>query len=240
MRGPYASGAPAIFIDQIAKLGVNASMVGAVGDDDFGRLSLSRLEHDGVDVSAIDIIPDKPTAIAFVRYQDEGGRDFLFTLQTSAATQIDAASMSEHLARATHLHVAGSSMSMASVADCIVSAINQVKRNGGTVSFDPNVRPEIMQEEAMRSRLMHMLHPCDIFLLSAGELEHFCGTINKQEAVEEISGLGVSEGVVKRGSLGAAYYSTEKYQEYDAYPVAQIDPTDAGDYFDATYVASRL
>jgi len=240
LRGPYASGAPAIFIDQVAMLGANASMVGAVGDDDFGKLSLSRLKHDGVDVSAVDIIQDKPTAIAFVRYQDDGERNFLFTLEASAATQIDAAGLLEHLEQTTHLHVVGSSMSMATVADYIVSAITQVKNNGGTVSFDPNVRPEIMQDAAMRDRLMHVLCQCDIFLPSAGELVHFCGTNNEQEAVEEVLSLGVSEVVLKKGSLGAAYYSADKCQEYDAFPVSQIDPTGAGDCFGATYVASRL
>ena len=37
--GPYPSGAPAIFIDQVGKLGHAAGIVAAVGDDDFGTLN---------------------------------------------------------------------------------------------------------------------------------------------------------------------------------------------------------
>lgn len=38
--GPFPSGAPAIFIDQVGRLGHPAAIVSAVGDDDFGRLNL--------------------------------------------------------------------------------------------------------------------------------------------------------------------------------------------------------
>ena len=36
LTGPYPSGAPAIFIDQVAKLGHACALIGCVGDDDFG------------------------------------------------------------------------------------------------------------------------------------------------------------------------------------------------------------
>ena len=44
LRGPYASGAPAIFIDQVARLGHPAGIIGCVGDDEFGLLNIERLE----------------------------------------------------------------------------------------------------------------------------------------------------------------------------------------------------
>ena len=64
--GPFASGAPAIFISQCGRLGGSAAMIGAVGADDFGRVNLERLKGDGVDISAISIDPDYPTGSAFV------------------------------------------------------------------------------------------------------------------------------------------------------------------------------
>ena len=56
--GPFASGAPAIFISQCGRLGGSAAMVGAVGNDDFGRVNVDRLRRDGVDVSTIAVDPD--------------------------------------------------------------------------------------------------------------------------------------------------------------------------------------
>ena len=53
--GPFPSGAPAIFIDQVARLGAACGMIASVGDDDFGRLNIARLGGDGVDTRAIEI-----------------------------------------------------------------------------------------------------------------------------------------------------------------------------------------
>ena len=36
--GPFPSGAPAIFIDQCARMGGQAGIIASVGDDDFGRV----------------------------------------------------------------------------------------------------------------------------------------------------------------------------------------------------------
>ena len=46
--GPYPSGAPAIFLDQAARMGATTEMVGGVGNDGFGRSVLDRLKADGV------------------------------------------------------------------------------------------------------------------------------------------------------------------------------------------------
>ena len=88
LLGPFPSGAPAIFIDQVAHLGHPAAMVGTVGDDDFGRVNLDRLRRDGVDVSAIRIDPDAVTGSAFVRYRPDGQRDFVFNIRQSAAAKV--------------------------------------------------------------------------------------------------------------------------------------------------------
>ena len=78
--GPFPSGAPAIFIDQVGKLGEPCGVIACVGADDFGRVNLDRLARDGVDTSAIAVHPELPTGIAFVRYRTDGSRDFVTAL----------------------------------------------------------------------------------------------------------------------------------------------------------------
>jgi len=239
LRGPYPSGAPAIFADQVARLGVPTAMVGAVGDDDFGRLNIERLERDGVDVTAIGVSAELPTGIAFVRYRPNGDRDFLFTIGSSAAARIDVGGVEQHLARTDHLHVVGSSLTMASVADYVAAAVPIVKGRGGTVSFDPNVRREIMQDPAMRGRLDGVLRQSDLVLPSEGELAHLCEADTDEAAVDELLGRGISEIVLKRGARGASRFTRDGAIHHPGFAVQEIDPTGAGDCFGATYVGCR-
>ena len=50
LLGPYPSGAPAIAIDQAAKMGARTAIIARVGRDDLGKLNIDRLASDGVDV----------------------------------------------------------------------------------------------------------------------------------------------------------------------------------------------
>lgn len=77
-RGPYPSGAPAIFIDTVARLGHKGGIIGGVGKDDFGKCLLDRLKSDGVDVSHVIENPKKATGCAIVTYFDDGSRKFIF------------------------------------------------------------------------------------------------------------------------------------------------------------------
>jgi sugar/nucleoside kinase (ribokinase family) len=49
LAGSFPSGAPAIFVDHVGRLGRPAGIIGCVGDDDLGWLNIDRLQRDGVD-----------------------------------------------------------------------------------------------------------------------------------------------------------------------------------------------
>jgi sugar/nucleoside kinase (ribokinase family) len=85
--GPFPSGAAGIFIDQAARTGAASIFVGAVGDDAFGQVVLDRLVGDGVDVRLIKVVTGVPTGTAFVSYNDDGSRDFVYNIALSAAAR---------------------------------------------------------------------------------------------------------------------------------------------------------
>jgi D-tagatose-bisphosphate aldolase class II non-catalytic subunit len=239
--GPFPSGAPAIFIDQVAKLGQACGIISCVGDDDFGRLNLQRLADDGVDVTAVEVVPGYATGSAFVRYRDDGGRDFVFNIKNSACGQVrltDAAS--EMLAACGHLHVSGPSLFSASIIDMTIKAAELVKSNGGTISFDPNIRKEVVGDPEVRAALAAMLACCDTFLPSGEELMLLTKASTPQTAVSEILDLGVSAIVVKNGMAGATYHDANGTMSARGFLVEELDPTGAGDCFDATFVTCRL
>ncbi len=238
--GPYASGAPAIFIDQVAKVGSPCAMIGCVGDDDFGVLNVERLRVDGVNVSGISVIKTATTGSAFVTYREDGDRDFIYNIANSASGHLSVGNIRDDLLRqCSHFHVMGSSLFSFRIIEAMKKVIETVKGHGGTVSFDPNIRKEMLRIPEMREALDFILDYTDVFLPSGHEVMLLASASSERGAIEEILKRGVREIVIKRGKDGCSYYDGSAEHDLPALRVDEIDPTGAGDCFGGTYIACR-
>ncbi len=239
--GPFPSGAPAIFIDQAAKFGQPAAIIGCVGNDDFGRVNLDRLRRDGVDVEGVRIDPELATGSAFVRYKPDGSRAFVYNIKHSAsgAIALDDAAKAV-LARSDHLHMMGTALSSPRIVEAALAAAEAIKARGGTISFDPNLRPEILNLPGLREACETLFRRCDLFLPSGGELYLFTQAKSEDAAVAEILGHGVRAVVHKRGADGASYFDSATRLTQPGFKVEEVDPTGAGDCFGATFVSCWL
>lgn len=239
--GPFASGAPAIFVAQCGRLGGSAAMIGAVGTDDFGRVNLERLKGDGVDITAISVDPDYPTGSAFVRYRKDGSRDFVYNIATSAAARFGwSDGISNLIGRAGHLHVMGSALSVPSAREVIDKAVGIIKARGGTLSVDPNIRKELKLDEDTERRFARLVAAADLLLPSGEELERAAGVEGEANAVRRLLEIGVKEIVLKRGANGATYYGRDGERiDAPAFVVTEVDPTGAGDCFGGAYLTCR-
>jgi tagatose kinase len=238
--GPFPSGAPAIFIDQAARLGAPSAIIGAVGADDFGRINLDRLAADGVDVSAVAVHPDLATGSAFVRYRADGSRDFVFNVRHSASGRIALTEQGDRvIAAASRIHVVGSALTIPAVCTIVEYAIPRIKAAGGAVSFDPNIRKEMMSDAALSATLRRTLAATDLFLPSGEEILLLSEAADEQEAVKRLIAGGVREIVLKRGAAGAQVFFREGKVSARAFRAAEVDPTGAGDCFGAVYTVCR-
>ena len=240
--GPFPSGAPAIFIDQIAKMGLPCTIFGAVGADDFGRVSTERLRADGVDTSNIAIVPGLPIGIAFVRYRPNGSRSFLFTLKGSASERVPVAAEDRVLDDITHLHIMGSSVGSPGLASFIERLAAHVKARSGTVSLDPNLRLDLLPgdpREALAT-LRRWTMTADFLLPSEGELAVLVEGATDEERIGHLLDRGLREIVLKQGAEGATAFTKAGMTKMAAPRVEEVDPTGAGDIFGATYIAARL
>jgi D-tagatose-bisphosphate aldolase class II non-catalytic subunit len=239
--GPFPSGAPAIFIDQVAKLGAPCGIIAAVGDDDFGRANITRLGLDGVDTSGIEVRSSDVTATAFVRYRHDGQRDFIFNLRNSAAGKVELSGQArEMLDECGHLHVSGSSLFSSRMVTMANQAIALVKARGGSVSFDPNIRSGVEPGSAVHAAFRGILVSCDMFLPSGPEVTLLTKATNRSDAIKEILDMGVSCVVVKHGPGGSSYHDSHTDVWAPGYTINEVDPTGAGDCFDAAFVTCRL
>ena len=241
LTGPYPSGAPAIFIDQVARLGQPCGIISMVGDDDYGRLNTARLAADGVDVSAIGIDPDRPTGSAFVRYRADGSRDFVFNIRHSACgTLPKGQAVDILLAEADHLHVMGSSLSSPEIIAFNIETARAIKARGGTVSFDPNLRKEILDAPGMAGAMQTILSVTDLFLPSGEEITLLTEAKDEAGAVAELLARGAKAIVHKQGARGVTCFDASGSRFVPAFAVQETDPTGAGDCFGGAFTTFWL
>jgi len=240
--GPYPSGAPAIFIDQVAKTGGSCRIVGMVGDDLFGTLIKRRLRNDGVDVSFVGTARDKTTGIAFVTYKPDGGRDFIYTTRDSAAAELAASAIREEMFESGRwLHIMGCSIFSEEMIRVFEKAIAVAKARGMRITFDPNIRKEILNDADVRHFILQITALCDVFLPGEDELRWITGREDEREAVNSVFAHRARFVVVKRGRKGCTLYERtgEGTSMFDvaAYPAREVDPTGAGDCFAGTFIS---
>jgi len=241
-RGPYPSGAPAIFIDTVANLGHNCAIVGGVGEDEFGENCLSRLKRDNVGVSSVKINKGMSTAVAFVSYNEDGSRKFIYHLRDSAATAISFL-QDEELRDIKFMHIMGCSLMInKQMADQIINYATKVKEFGGRISFDPNVRSELMTEEYIKDSVDKITAMADVILPGVKELELITGMNNIEEGVDRLFNQNADTVVLKEGARGCRIYS--KYLKspvfVPSFKIDEVDPTGAGDSFDAGFVCGLI
>lgn len=238
-RGPFPSGAPGIFISTAARLGHSAAIISGVGNDDFGKNILTRLKHDGVDVSRVIISDDGHTGVAFVTYFNNGDRKFLFYMDNSPCVKAKAPENMAGLEDAKYMHIMGCSL-MADVnfAREIVKTMNMLKSNGVKISFDPNIRLEMLKDKAVFDLLQEVLQNSSVLMPGVSELKMFTGKNNIDDAVKSVfSNKNLEILVLKNGSEGSKVFTKNGLEvSQPVFKIIQEDPTGAGDSYDAAFI----
>jgi sugar/nucleoside kinase (ribokinase family) len=241
-KGPFPSGAPAIFISTAAQLGNDTKIWGGVGKDKFGEALIRRLENDGVDISDV-VAGEGSTAVAFVAYAGNGDREFIFHVNGTPA--------SEAVFRETgdipgFFHVMGCSLTINdSFKKEIEHACCYFHDRGAKISFDPNIRPTLLGKRNIMDIAGTVMNRCSVFLPGRDELLLFSeGRADPHEAAaflfDQFSGLEIIH--IKLGRHGSQIITRNETLAIPIYPIEKrypiVDPTGAGDSFDAAFVSA--
>ncbi len=239
--GPYPSGAPFIFAVQAARLGMKTAAIGAVGDDAFGDCLRDQLIADGVSVNGLRQLADQPTGIAFVAYNADGSRDFVFSLGAGghlANDMLDPALF----AGLRCFHLMGSTLSMSQTAlEVCQQALEMAQAAGALISFDPNLRPDLLPPEQARFAFAPFIAAADILIPTEEELLQLIVANSLDQAIDTL----LTERperivVVTRGAEGCSVYTADGRIDVAGFPAEEIDPTGAGDCFDAGFITALL
>ena len=241
-KGPFASGAPANFASASARIGKHTGFVGSTGQDGFGQLLRDRFKKDGIDSKLIVSVNRKTTGCAFVAYDKDGGRKFIFHIAGTGSDRLPAPSQAAHYAGAfRHLHLMGCSLAISrSMRETCIAMARAVKKAGGSISLDPNLRPELLSDEECRGILLPVVRLSDIVLPSGGEAGLLAHEPDSDKACLRLLEMGVKVVVLKLGESGCRVFSADGVIDVPGFKVRTVDPTGAGDCFDAGFVSSYI
>ncbi|HUX86956.1 MAG TPA: sugar kinase [Chloroflexota bacterium] len=238
--GPFPSGDTPIYADTVARLGRSVGFIGAVGQDDFGRCLLDRFARDGVDFSCGKVLAEYTTGVAFVAYFRGGSRKFLFHWRHAAAGQLGTEYVQpDYFQAARWLHLTGCTMT-ANESSCLacLRALD-VLPDGARVSFDPNVRPELLSAEQIRQIVRPVLDRADVVIPSLGEAMMLTGAATDEEGCRVLAAKGKLV-VLKLGERGCRIFHGAEDFSVPSFPTQEVDPTGAGDSFCAGFTVALL
>ena len=149
--------------------------------------------------------------------------------------------VSSYFKGARFLHINGSAVSINQAwKETIYSAIETAKKNGVKISFDPNIRPEILGVDKVRALCQPIIESASIIFPSGEEATMLTGNKDPEAAALALLEKGAEIVVLKKGSKGSTVYSQGTKYDVPAFEVEEIDPTGAGDCFDAGFLVSLI
>lgn len=247
-RGPFPSGAPANFIDSAARMSkpfkFTTGYIGVIGNDEFGNSVIRKLQQDNVDISQIRVAEGKATGIAFNQYNSDGSRKFIFA--KGAAGEISPEDIKEkYFKDVKNLHIMGSALSISIKSrDACFKAINLAKKSNPNViiSFDPNLRAEMLDLDEFLEISMPLLETTEIILPSGEEAEIIAGTNGLKKACQKLLEMGPKIVVLKQGKDGCIVFSQNNLNGViiKGFDVNVVDLTGAGDSFDGAFIVGYL
>ncbi len=235
---PKVGGAPANVCAAFARLGGKSRLLTQLGDDPFGHKIMHELGSVGVDTGSISLTDKANTALAFVSLDENGDRTFSFYRKPSADMLYSPESVKEeYLTDAFALHFCSVSIGDFPMREAHKRAIDIMRKKGGIVSFDPNLRFNLWDSpEALQKAVREFIPLSDIVKLSEDELEFVTGAKDIAMGAHNLFEQGVKLVLYTCGSKGAYAYTQRASAYAPALPVKAVDTTGAGDGFTGAFL----
>ena len=232
-------GAPANVAVGIARLGGISGFIGRVGDDPFGRFMRHTLQQELVDVSHMRLDGEHRTSTVVVDLDDQGERTFTFMVRPSADLFLAKEDLPQFTAN-QWLHVCSIALSAEPSRSTTFAAMEKIKLAGGRVSFDPNIRPDLWQDqELLHACLDRALRMANVVKLSEEELVFISGSDDLAQGIASITARYQPELLlVTQSKAGVLVAFQQQFTHFSAKPVVSVDTTGAGDAFVAGLLAS--
>ncbi|ODV55830.1 carbohydrate kinase family protein [Lysinibacillus fusiformis] len=229
----HAGGAPANVAVVCAKLGQQAAILTQVGQDAFGDFLRKTLQQAGVDTQYIRQTTEGETSLAFVALSETGERDFQFYRRHAADLLYKQEYLpSQLLTDKDIIHFCSVNLVESPMKSAHIAFIEEAHQAGSIVSFDPNVRLPLWQDETVcRDTILAFLPKAHIVKLSNEELLFLTAIEEELSAVQTLFQGHLETIIITHGAKGATLYTKKCHSKVNAENVQTVDTTGAGDAF---------
>ncbi|EFN3802540.1 aminoimidazole riboside kinase [Escherichia coli] len=229
---PCPGGAPANVAVGIARLGGTSGFIGRVGDDPFGALMQRTLLTEGVDITYLKQDEWHRTSTVLVDLNDQGERSFTFMVRPSADLFLETTDL-PCWRHGEWLHLCSIALSAEPSRTSAFTAMTAIRHAGGFVSFDPNIREDLWQDEhLLRLCLRQALQLADVVKLSEEEWRLISGkTQNDRDICALAKDYEIAMLLVTKGAEGVVVCYRGQVHHFAGMSVNCVDSTGAGDAF---------
>lgn len=223
-----AGGSAANTIYALARWGIKAGFIGAVGDDVEGRKILQEFESVNVETQRIRIVKGQPTGQVIGLVDFKGRRSLYVQPGANLSLRLTEDDFA-YAAKAQWVHLSSlvGDEAFESQKALILSLPNDV-----SVSFSPGTIYAKRGLSAMES----ILKRTNILFVARDELATLMGTENLDAASQKLWELGVETIVMTMGEVGSWVGWKGKGQFSPSYQAHVVDTTGAGDAFAAGFL----
>ncbi|EOB3980932.1 aminoimidazole riboside kinase [Escherichia coli] len=229
---PCPGGSPANVAVGIARLGGTSGFIGRVGDDPFGALMQRTLLTEGVDITYLKQDEWHRTSTVLVDLNDQGERSFTFMVRPSADLFLETTDL-PCWRHGEWLHLCSIALSAEPSRTSAFTAMTAIRHAGGFVSFDPNIREDLWQDEhLLRLCLRQALQLADVVKLSEEEWRLISGkTQNDWDICALAKEYEIAMLLVTKGAEGVVVCYRGQVHHFAGMSVNCVDSTGAGDAF---------
>lgn len=229
---PCPGGAPANVAVGIARLGGTSGFIGRVGDDPFGALMQRTLLTEGVDITYLKQDEWHRTSTVLVDLNDQGERSFTFMVRPSADLFLETTDL-PCWRHGEWLHLCSIALSAEPSRTSAFTAMTAIRHAGGFVSFDPNIREDLWQDEhLLRLCLRQALQLADVVKLSEEEWRLISGkTQNDRDICALAKEYEIAMLLVTKGAEGVVVCYRGQVHHFAGMSVNCVESTGAGDAF---------
>lgn len=227
-----AGGAPLNVLATASRFGLKTAFIGKVGNDIFGKQLLNTLKDNSIG-SAVVTDDVHNTTLAFVKLDNNGDRDFSFYRDFGADIFLDKKDVDVEIIKITRIfHFGSLSFTNEPIKSATEYALEEAKRNGCIISYDPNYRAPLWKSESdavcqMRKNLKY----ADIVKLSLEEAQMITDETDAYKSAKKITADSVTAVVITNGENDIIYCVRGECGKIEVEKINAVDTTGAGDIF---------